>query len=366
MFFNIDNFIQNPNLITGNTLSTPGLSPFDFVHTYTSNCGFTFCESANQYSDGTANVIEIGNNWNQYHNGFISNQAAQYIFRKIVNTDMDPGCSVLCQIPNTLVETGPNCDERTLSFQTFANGHTYVWENLTPSLISITNGQNTRTVTVNRVGTAEGTASVRVTVTNRCGTVRVITRQFQIGAPVTNFTQLRSDHQKMYINVTPMPGATGYNYYIDGVLRRQNVGNAITYPNSCGVHIIGVQVIYPCGLSAIIEGELEVFCFGFRVSPNPATDLITVTPLSVEAPATQAPNVKMSAKTGTLGVRETILRPITELRLYDAQSRLMRIQKGGNGTGSLNLHTNGLPTGMYILEIYSGKEKEVRKIIIAR
>lgn len=365
LYFNIDQFIQNPGQVTGNTLSTPSLSPFDFVHTYTSDCGGSLnCASFNTYLDGTQARTQVVNTpVNQYHNGTISRQAARYIFQKIVNVELLPGenCAQLCEISNTLTEVNyNNCDIRSLFLQETRNGYNYVWENLTPSLITIVGGQNTTWIDVIRAGAGMGTASVRLTISGPCGVAKVITHSFQIGAPVTSFTRLDSDHQKMYITVTPMPGATGYNYFIDGVLRRQNVGSGITHPLlDCGEHIVGVQVIYPCGLSAINEGVIEMFCFAFNVSPNPATDIVTVTPIAA-MPSAQT-NAKMSKQTET-----PALKPITELRLYDAQSRLVKMQKGGNSTGSVNIETIGLPTGMYLLEIYSGKEKQVKKVMIVR
>lgn len=71
LFFNIDNFIQNPGTVAGNTLSNPALSPFDAVITSTSN---------------------IGSAGNLFHNANISQENALFILRKILNAEPDFNC----------------------------------------------------------------------------------------------------------------------------------------------------------------------------------------------------------------------------------------------------------------------------------
>lgn len=150
--------------------------------TYTSDCGAVFCQSINDDVNGDGFFDIIGNNWNQFHNGFISNQASQFIQRKILNAAPGTTCPGLCNNTNSITGsaficaneiyqlTGPNPAGLNINWSS-ENGR-----------FQITTGQGTRQITATKI--SNGADFVRVTLTNGCGSTRVIRLSISVGAPL--------------------------------------------------------------------------------------------------------------------------------------------------------------------------------------
>lgn len=360
MFFNIDNFIAPAQSTAGNQLTNPALSPFDFVHTYTSDCNDVpaiSCESLNDDIDGDNFWDVRADNWNQYHNGWISDQAAMYIVRKILGAFPNQDCENTCSA-NTVIN-GPAvlCSNDWYWVNLNSQGVQLLWESLSPLLVTVSSGQQSSTARLSRVPNANGIATVRLTITNPCGVTRVITRQIRVGSPMPtyNFVGADEDHGFIEVLMDSDPTYSGYNYYLDGVLKRANqTGDGIKIPRreGCGFWILEVEGINICGTSPKARYDIDFPCHVFKVSPNPASDRITVSAITAE---------ELHHRHGKAEVAF-----ISEVRLYDIQSKLVKTEKGGSAARLVHVNALGLPSGVYVLEVWKGKEKEVHKVLITR
>lgn len=363
MFFNIDNFITPAQSTSGNTLTNPALSPFDFVHTYTSDCNdapVITCQSINDNIDGVGGADIRAGNWNQYHNGAISDQAAMYIARKILGAFPNQDCENTCA--NTTTIGGPDvlCTSDWYWLNLNSQGVQVLWESLSPSLLTVTSGQHSSFARLARVPNANGIATVRLTLTNPCGVTRTITRQIRVGTPKPTYYWVGADEERGWIDVTMTtdPSYSGYNYYLDHVLMRENEtgdGLKIEREEGCGFWILEVEGINVCGTSPKARYDVEIPCLAFNVSPVPATDRITVSAKSA---------VELERKAGKEKVTKEEY--ISEVRLFDMQSKLVRHERGGRATRLMHVNTLGLPSGVYVLEVWKGQEKEVHKVLITR
>jgi hypothetical protein len=158
---------------------------------------------------------------------------------------------------------------------------------------------------------------------------------------------------KIQAIVDPVPGATSYNWYKNGVLIivPVNHGNLIQFPitrDLCDMEYdISVEVVNNCGTSARTHANAYAPCDpGFVVSPNPASGTVTVS--SVE-------NKLQSSETNT----------IQEVRIYDWQGTLKKYQKFPK-IKRANMNIAELPNGNYFIEIINGSKSEKHQLIIQK
>lgn len=158
---------------------------------------------------------------------------------------------------------------------------------------------------------------------------------------------------KIQAIVDPVPGATSYNWYKNGILIivPVNHGNLIQFPitkDLCDIEYdISVEAVNSCGTSARTHANAYAACDpGFVIAPNPASSTITVS--SVE-------NKLQSSETNT----------IQEVRIYDWQGTLKKYQKYPKARRA-NINIAELPNGNYFIEIINGSKSEKHQLIIQK
>lgn len=200
--------------------------------------------------------------------------------------------------------------------------------------------------------TGNGIISLTATVTNSCGIVIITKPNIAVGkiqpGPIT-FPLIDGSIGKIQAQVDPVPNATSYNWYKNGVLQTGHgafIQMSITR-NQCNVYYdIAVEAINACGTSSQTHGNAYVppCNNAFTVSPNPASNLINITP--------DANNSQLSTNT-----------TIDEIRIYDLQGNLKKDQKFAKSTfASMNIQ--GLTNGSYVVEIINGSYSEKHQFII--
>ena len=105
-----------------------------------------------------------------------------------------------------------------------------------------------------------------------------------------------------------------------------------------------VKVQNSCGWSGWSQPKyIEVSCgYSFIVSPNPATNTVTV---------------QSDQKTNAT---------ITQLRIFDNNGILKKQSKFGTGTRQAQMNISDLRTGIYLIEITSGKNIERQQLVIQK
>ncbi|MFD2518564.1 trypsin-like peptidase domain-containing protein [Salinimicrobium flavum] len=162
--------------------------------------------------------------------------------------------------------------------------------------------------------------------------------------------------------VEPVENATGYEWYLDGVLYTH-----LNYPingdyvtmsipkNDCTVrdYSIGVKAITPCGTSQTYYELHDNPCYQgdyyYSYSPNPTSETLTIE--------------RMNIKTVSASSQKEIAKSFEhDYKFYDFQGNLIFRGKLEN---KITLDVSNLVEGRYILEIQMGvNEKEVHHIQI--
>ncbi|MGE7778254.1 T9SS type A sorting domain-containing protein [Chitinophaga sp. NPDC101104] len=384
MFFNIDNFITPAQSTTGNQLTNPALSPFDFVHTYTSDCGDAniFCQGDNDEALSSQDPDWRFNDWNQYHNGPISNQASVYIVRKILGAFANSDCEQTCANTTQIHGTNKLCTSAIYWVDITSQGVQIVWENLSPSLITLVFGQSSNQIELRRVPNAHGTASIRVTITNPCGISRQLTATIVVGSPSPVFTSVSVDRSgKIIANTAPMTGVNSYNWYLDGAFVKSTTTGSTTMPSGvpCGSEVLlSVEAVDICGTSLPSSRDLITqSCLGaFTVSPNPAKSIVSVQVDSEEEVRINERLIKIAAATAARQtavvqqrqsmVKEPYIEQILEVKITDIQGKTMQHIRYGAESRSVQIDVSGLASGNYLIQIYNGRIWTSKSIVIVK
>ena len=156
---------------------------------------------------------------------------------------------------------------------------------------------------------------------------------------------------KILAEIAPVPGASSYKWYKNGVVQPGRVGTFANIGISeipCNINYnISVEAVSACGTSAASSTNVFYSCdYAFSVSPNPAQSMV-----SVKVDETQ----KIQDGSGV----------IDEVRIYDSQGGLQkRLQHFGTKQAHFNI--SGIPSGRYLIEIQSGKYREYQQLIIQK
>lgn len=234
------------------------------------------------------------------------------------------------------------------------SGSSVQWSVSNTTQASIASGGTSSTVTVSRIGTANTVITLTATVTH-CVFTYTATQRISLGKPAPSpINVLLVDRELGRIQVEsepPIPGATDYRWYKDGVLQSTYHWTFAQIPISrtaCNVgYGITVTQTNSCGTSPSTYKSVYVPCNNtYSVSPNPASENITVSPDDTE-------NLSLMATT------------FDELRLYDFQGTLKKYQKFNKAT-TATMNTKGLKSGTYIIEIINGNYKERHQILIKK
>lgn len=160
---------------------------------------------------------------------------------------------------------------------------------------------------------------------------------------------------RVMLSVDNVPGATSYEWYVDGVLKATTIRPSYNLPMngnvSCGnSYYFGVVAAGNCGnsLQPYIIAEMPPCEFPYTVSPNPSSDNVRI---EINNSEMAKANTKKSAE-------------IQEVELYDKMGLIKRKQKFGKGQTAATISVVALPNDVYTLRIFDGKIWQSCKIII--
>jgi hypothetical protein len=155
---------------------------------------------------------------------------------------------------------------------------------------------------------------------------------------------------KIQVQIDPVPGASSYRWYKDGVLQI-NTGTFAQIPitrKRCNVgYAIEVEALNGCSTFPKRYKGVSGPCDDlFNISPNPVSTDLTV---STDETKTQASEIN----------------GFDAVAIFDMQGNLKKYQKFNNTKrGSINV--SGLNNGNYYIEIGSGKYKERKSLLIQK
>ncbi len=393
LYYNIDNNILNPGQLAGNTLSPTTLSPFKAVVTYTSDCGAVTCESHTEDdlltktylgSPALGKPLYETNNWNLWHEAYLSNEAALFMQRLILNTNTFAGCTINTTYCNpSLAINGPAlvCSSGTYVINGFdATQNVSILWKFPAGTLAITGGQGTPTVSVSKI--IDGNETVTAVLTNSCGQQTTLTLPVRVGIPptpgitITGIEPLQAGTQ-MDVRVTTT-SAPPYLWYVNNVLVFTASVPSVTINggNNCNVlNTLKVVVSNTCGTNFATQQYTRP-CMGshFVVAPNPATGMVMVSAVGQgsQTAAQDGLNTVASSGRGTPAVQTGAApktlpeKAIFEIRVSDQLGKTLKTFSYPSGVSSANLNLSGLANGVYVLQIYNNSTWTSQQVIIMK
>ncbi len=231
---------------------------------------------------------------------------------------------------------------------------TVQWQATPTGVVNINSPTSSQT-TLTKTG--NGIITLSAIITSACsGQITVPKDNIIVGSPPPNDIEVTLvDPYIGRIQVLidpPVPGATSYNWYKNGVLQNTYHGAFAQIPitrNVCDVwYDISCAAINACGTSTQTHKNVYVPPCGnsFMVSPNPATNSITISTSQTKT---------TSSKSNTFD----------EVRIFDLQGNLKKYQQYSQvNLASINI--SDLINGTYFIEITNGAYKERQQLIIQK
>jgi Secretion system C-terminal sorting domain len=196
---------------------------------------------------------------------------------------------------------------------------------------------------------ANGNITLSATVTS-CGVVQpALTQTIRVGGyttsdyPITGPSSTTCGTLVTY-SVPQLPNSPTYVWQYQGGQGTRFL--QMRAPNQTSAGIVYMHVDNACGTGPITSKLTTVRCsFAlidlFQVSPNPATNEVTVTANSISTTS------------------------FTELKIYNQQGVLKKTQKFAK-VKKVTINVSSLPTGIYFIEIVDGTNRERQQLIILK
>ncbi len=210
-----------------------------------------------------------------------------------------------------------------------------------------------------------GTSWVKATFDSGCGST---SKYYGVtaGSPVPGSIAIEFDAPpgRFTASIDGMATANTYKWYLDGVLKYTTPNTSVIFQrqlNNCG-HVYYVDVVEEnaCGVSGISHGEVaEDPCYyGFTISPNPASDNITLTIGSTDNGSSRG-----NGSTGTTALASKyISTKAYTIRILDSFGALKAmVNKSGE---SVTLPVGNLNNGVYVVEITDGKNVYRQQLVV--
>lgn len=369
LFYNIDNLIQNNGTVSGNTLSTASLSPFEAVQTSTISTG----------TGGT----------NIWHKGELESDATAFIIRKILNAIPTVTCTTapasFCNLTPVLSGSSTVCSNSTYTVTGFPSGLILNWTSKY-GRFSITAGQGTNQISISKLST--GVDTVILSLTNPCGLTTYAKYGIFLGAPIINqyvtgtsyevynepgditlYNQICNLVQTtVQLQILGASTATWTRTYASqsNTAWSQTGNNLSFYFYNAGQQSIFKATAYNgCGtaykylpFTSITCGGSEDPCASIVISPNPASSVVNIVPPSCESSVQESSSAARVASTPT---SEADIN--WKVTVYDATG-IVRIKKQFTGTANIPLNVSTLQNGVYFVEISNGIQKKRKSLII--
>ena len=335
-------------------------NPYGNLRSNTCNSSLV-CEGrtnfANYYSSPSDNELHISYN----------RPNAEYIFAEMQGNPPPlnlPPSPTYFRIYNTT-----DCNTVTVS-ASGANPVCYDWEVTGDLLI---NGTSTSVictssiVNINSTTGIGGTIRVRVksgscysAFTNICFTPCLAwgnpNFRWIYSAPMTN--------EPLQAQVDEYPGATSYQWYINGQLVETTYSGFLsTYNWPCTSEGEGLTVlaITDCGRTiAVNGGTYSPICYGrpaynVKLFPNPASSNVLISLSDNNISTTQQK-----------GIQQIVFKQITQVKITDKLGNIKNVVNFSKGNRTINLNVSNLPPDVYYFEISDGINKAKISIIIKR
>lgn len=310
---------------------------------------------------------------NQIHTR-ITLRNGRWLFQEIIGQPAFFSCAYVCADPSigaTIAGTDVLCTTNSgFTLNNPPTGASITWAATPAGLFATTGGASSSgdgTTAALRAATTSttGQGSITFTIPGGCG-VLPITKNVWVGTrKPTGFISVVVDPWlgRIKAMVDPVPDASGYQWYRDGILYTGPGQNSdyVTMPiprNNCSImnYSVGVKAMNACGISATYSEIHFNPCYqgGFYYSyfPNPASEILTIEKSSL---------ISTEISQLSLTINEKIQNNHS-YKLYDLATNSVVFE--GILFDKTEIDVIGLNKGRYLLKISIDKDKEESHHII--
>jgi len=326
--------------ITVSVVAVPGATSY----TWTKPGGWTGTSTTNSITltpNGTsAGAITVKANLCTTQTAALSKTITMQLFNPS-NPPTVTGANVLCTTNSTY------------SIQNLPPGATATWVASPASLFTTSSGTGASATLKAANSSSVGEGVLTFTITNACG-VTTVTKSIIVGKTKPssiNFYLIDPIMGKLYASTPAVPGATSYNWYLNGVLTEfHGTAAQLQIPRHvCGVEYdVSVEAVNSCGVSLRTHRNAYVPCDEYYVvSPNPASGSITV------------------SLNNNNNISSMVNKSFDYVRIYDMEGNLKISQKFDKAE-SASLDVSKLINGTYLIEISAGVHNERKQLLIQK
>lgn len=255
----------------------------------------------------------------------------------------------------------------TFTLNNLPPGFSVTWQATPSNLFAVSSGTGNNATLSAANSTVSGQGTITFTINNACGTPVQVSNQFWVGKrKPTGFISVIVDPWlgRIKAKVEPVPDATGYEWYLNGVKYTGPGMNSdyVTMPiprNNCTIsdYSIGVKAMNACGTSS---GYFELHpnpCYegGYYYSyfPNPSSETLTI--------ESNNRYITENNKENSFPTNDSQSKHY--YRFYEFTSNQVVLE--GKLSDKTEIDVSKLRKGKYILKIQIGKDKdETHQIIV--
>ncbi|WP_298390082.1 T9SS type A sorting domain-containing protein, partial [Hydrotalea sp.] len=340
--------MENPNNFNTNTFVAASVNGFTtFQNRVVSDVAHVTAQIPQFFGGYAGDYIGIAAHggrgfaaWMDNRNGVWQNYVSEVRAADIELT----GNSSLCGASNTYTLIGVPA------------GSAINWTSPTPSgIVNISTNGNTATLTQN--GGASGVVTLSAEVIDGGCSYGLFSIQITVGTPKPGPVSWTWNvpPNRVMLDVDDVPGATSYQWYLDGVLKGTTAASYYHLPMkgnvSCGnFYYFGVRAINICGVSeeSYVGANMPPCSFAYTIYPNPGSGNINIESIN-ESDAIISE--KKSAE-------------IREIEIIDKMGVLRQKQKFSIRMIKVYISVSNLPTDIYLLRIFDGKNWQATKIVV--
>ncbi len=194
---------------------------------------------------------------------------------------------------------------------------------------------------------------IKATINSGCG-IESKTVKVAAGTPKPGPITIQWDvpPRRFTASIEAIPGATSYQWYLDGVLKYNSPENVVIFQrdlSNCGhVYYIDVSQVNTCGTSPISHAEVTEECFkSFTVYPNPTTSTINITQ-----------NKTLSQQLSIASLGSSGQKNINSIKIIDYTGAVYIHRKYAIETKNVRINVANLRHGTYQIIINEGEGQE--------
>ncbi len=275
----------------------------------------------------------------------INRRNGDWIAAELNAAPQSANCSALCA-NIALSGAAGLCNPSTYTVTGFTGTGFYSWAFQPTGIVSITPTGNGSQASISRL--QNGNVTIFVTIFSFCGGSFTASLPVKVGVSTPSIVILGiAPYPNTQMDVQVNTSEYGpYKWYVDNVLVQTTYQTQTTISQGgCGSHILKVEVSNSCGTASATTNYTRS-CSMFTISPNPATDNVSV-------------DVVQPTNAASVNAKKVM---IYQIKVTDQVGNVKKQYKY-SGVSNTVISLQGLINGMYTIQAFDGIKWSSMKVV---